>query len=62
MIMMDSEQFSKKINEQQRPYVRKDTPLFDKKHFLYYFEARLREMIRNEVEANFKQSFYGLPF
>ena len=60
--MKNSKEFSRKINKQQRAFVCKDTPLYDKKHFLYYFEARLKEMIRHEVEANFRQSFYGLPF
>lgn len=43
-------------------YALKDAPLFDREHFLYYFENRLKEIIKNEVEANFRECFYGLPF
>ena len=43
-------------------YVQKDMPLYDKDSFLYYFEARLKEMVRNEMEANFKQVFFNMPF
>jgi hypothetical protein len=43
-------------------YVHKDMPLYDKDSFLYYFEARMKEMVRNEIEANYKQIFFNMPF
>ena len=43
-------------------YVQKDMPLYDKDSFLYYFEARMKEMVRNEIEANYRQVFFNMPF
>lgn len=52
---------SKGINY-RKGFALKDSPLYDREHFLYYFENRLKEIIKNEVEANFRECFYGLPF
>ena len=40
----------------------KDAPLYSQDDFLYYFENRLNKIVKNEVEANFRECFYGLPF
>lgn len=46
----------------RKGFALKDAPLYDREHFLYYFENRLKEIIKNEVEANFRECFYGMPF
>ena len=43
-------------------YVHKDSPLYDRETFLYYFENRLKEIVKDEVEANFKQVFFNMPY
>ena len=37
-------------------------PLYNSSMFLYYFEKRLREMVREEVKSHFNQSYFGMPF
>lgn len=37
-------------------------PLYTQGDFLYYFENRLQEMIRNEFDAHFRECFYNMPF
>ena len=37
-------------------------PLYTQGDFLYYFENRLNEMVRNEFDAHFRESFYNMPF
>ncbi len=55
------EKNSRDINYREG-FALKNAPLYDKEHFLYYFENRLKEIIKNEVEANFRDCFYGMPF
>ena len=57
---MKSKNYSQ--NKKWKGYVQKDMPLYNKDSFLYYFEARLKEMVRNEIEANYKQVFFNMPF
>ena len=33
-------------------------PLYDNQDFLWYFEQRMTDMIRQEVEAHFANMFY----
>ena len=35
---------------------------YSQENFLYYFENRLNQIVKNEVEAIFRECFYGLPF
>lgn len=37
-------------------------PLYKNEDFVYYFESRLKEMVRNEFDAHFRECFYNLPF
>ena len=37
-------------------------PLYNQSDFLFYFENRLQEMVRNEFDAHFRECFYNLPF
>ena len=46
----------------RRGFALKDAPLYNQEDFLYYFENRLNQIVKNEVEANFRECFYGLPF
>ena len=55
------EKNSRDINY-RKGFAIKDAPLYDREHFLYYFENRLKEIIKNEVEAQFRECFYGMPF
>ena len=46
----------------RKGFAMKSAPLYSQDDFLYYFENRLNQIVRNEVEANFRECFYGLPF
>ena len=46
----------------RKGFALKSAPLYSQEDFLYYFENRLNQIVRNEVEANFRECFYGLPF
>lgn len=46
----------------RKGFAMKDAPLYSQDDFLYYFENRLNQIVKNEVEANFRECFYGLPF
>ena len=47
----------KKINR-KRGFANLGQPMFDQEDFMQYFEDRVSEMIRNEVEAHFRDMFY----
>ena len=49
-------------NNYRKGFAMKKAPLYSQEDFLYYFENRLNQIVRNEVEANFRECFYGLPF
>ena len=51
----------KKYNK-KKGYASQSEPLYTKEDFLYYFENRLQHIIRDEVNAQFRQAFYQLPF
>jgi len=46
----------------RKGFAMKSAPLYSQDDFLYYFENRLNQIVKNEVEANFRECFYGLPF
>jgi peptide subunit release factor 1 (eRF1) len=52
----------RKTKKYEKGYAYVGEPLYTKEDFLYYFENRLQHIIRDEVDAHFKQSFYNLPF
>lgn len=52
----------RKVKKYDKGYASIGEPLYTKEDFLYYFENRLQHIIRDEVDAHFKQSFYNLPF
>lgn len=39
-------------------FVNPDEPLFDSRDFLRFFQYRMSEMIRNEVEAQFRDMMW----
>ena len=41
-------------NKKHKGFASEDAPIFNEKDFLNYFEDRVSEMIRNEVEAHFR--------
>lgn len=53
---------NKFLNNDNSGYASSGEPLYTKEDFLYYFENRLQHIIRDEVNAQFHQAFYGLPF
>ena len=42
----------------KRGFANQGQPMFDQEDFMQYFEDRVSEMIRNEVEAHFRDLFY----
>lgn len=45
-------------NKKHKGFASSDAPIFDEKDFLAYFEDRVSEMIRNEVEAHFRDMLW----
>ena len=52
----------KKNTKQTKGFANAGEPLYDSSTFLYYFEQRLREIVRDEVKSQFNQSYFGMPF
>lgn len=59
--MKRSKKYSR-ITEHKKGYACSSEPLYDSKDFLYYFENRLQQIVRDEFDAHFRQSFYNMPF
>lgn len=53
---------SKYKKKKNKGYANPGEPLYDRDTFLYYFENRLRELIREEVKSHFNQMYWGSPF
>ena len=47
-----------KKNKSKKGFASAGQPLFKSDDFLEYFEDRVSEMIRNEVEAHFRDMLY----
>lgn len=47
-----------KKNKSKKGFASVGEPLFNSDDFLEYFENRVSEMIRNEVEAHFRDMLY----
>ena len=45
-------------NKRKKGCANAGQPMFDENDFMEYFESRVSEMIRNEVEAHFRDLFY----
>ena len=45
-------------NKKRKGFASADAPIFDEKDFLRYFEDRVSEMIRNEIETHFKDMLW----
>ena len=45
-------------NKKKSGFANPGEPMFNDEDFLQYFESRVSEMIRNEVEAHFRDLFY----
>jgi hypothetical protein len=45
-------------NKKYKGFASTDEPIFNNDDFLCYFEDRVSQMIRNEVEQNFRDMFY----
>ena len=60
--MKRSKNYSTRIEKHKKGYACSSEPLYDSKDFLYYFENRLQQMVRDEFDAHFRQSFYNMPF
>lgn len=45
-------------NKKKSGFANLGQPMFDEEDFMQYFEDRVSEMIRNEVEAHFRDLFY----
>ena len=53
---------NKKNKKKVNGYANASAPLYDSETFLYYFENRMRELIREEVKSHFNQMYWGAPF
>lgn len=54
---------SKKYNRMHKTFASVGEPLYDKKEdFLYYFEKRLKTLVREEIEVMYRNTFWGAPF
>lgn len=60
--MKRSKNYSTRIEKHEKGYACNGEPLYDSTDFLYYFENRLQQIVRDEFDAHFKQSFYNMPF
>ena len=47
-----------KKNREKKGFATKGQPLYTNEDFLEYFEDRVEEMIRNEVEQHFRDMLY----
>ena len=47
-----------KTNKKKMGFAAHGEPLFDRDEFLWFFEKRIADMIRNEVEQHFKYMMY----
>jgi hypothetical protein len=45
-------------NKKRKGFASVDAPIFNEDDFLEYFESRVSEMIRNEVEQHFRDMLY----
>ena len=45
-------------NKKKKGFANAGQPLFNDEDFMDYFESRVSEMIKNEVEAYFRDLFY----
>lgn len=45
-------------DRRKRGFASVGQPMFNEEDFMEYFEKRVSEMIRNEVEAHFRDMFY----
>lgn len=48
-------------NKKKRGFANAGQPLFNDDDFMEYFESRVSEMIKNEVEQNFRDMLYKHP-
>ena len=53
---------SKRRKKLHNGYADASQPLYDRETFLYYFETRLKQLIREEVCSHFRQMYWGAPF
>ena len=47
-----------KKNKKYKGFASTDAPIFSEEDFLTYFEDRVSEMIRNEVEQHFRDTLW----
>ena len=45
-------------NKKHKGFASTDEPIFNNEDFLHFFEDRCSEMIRNEVEAHFRDMLW----
>lgn len=60
--MKQSKKKYSRIKHNRKGFACTSEPLYTQADFLYYFENRLNEMVRNEFDAHFRESFYNMPF
>lgn len=53
---------SKKYKRMRKTFASVGEQLYDHEDFLYYFERRLKTLVREEVETLFHNMFYSAPF
>lgn len=53
---------SKKYNRMHKTFASVGEPLYDHEDFLYYFESRMKTLVREELQTLFHNMFFGAPF
>ncbi len=53
---------AKKKHQRKKCYIDSGQPLYNKEDFLLYFEHRMKQIVRDEVEILFKNLFFNAPF
>lgn len=53
---------SKKHKRMHKTFACVGEPLYNKEDFIYYFESRLKTLVREELETLFHNMFYSAPF
>ena len=61
-MMMKKNKMNKNEDVKNKLFVKKDVPLFDPYQFHLYFTRRIDDLIKLEVSALFKRSFWEMPY
>ena len=58
IILLEHQTITMNKNKKHKGFASVDAPIFDENDFLSYFEERISQMIKNEIEQHFRDMFY----